>query len=151
MEVARMSRGISLLEDTFPAAPASGIVPRRVVVMDAVNRGDVKLPASPPEPTGVGASVETVSPANSLAVQLAGVAVLESDGSAIINPGDYLVASGTTGQVKTQAIAVPASPGVQANWNLYNIIGMCVDEGQIAAVAGMPVAVRLGLFVIFAA
>jgi hypothetical protein len=146
-----MSRGISLLEDTFPAASGSGIVVRRVVVMDATNRGDVKLPASTPESTAVGASAENISPANNVAVQLAGVAVLESDGSAIINPGDYLVASGTTGQIKTQAIAVPASPGVQANWNLYNIIGMCVDDGQIAAVAGSPVAVRLGPFLIFAA
>jgi len=146
-----MSRGISLLEDTFPAAPGSGIVAQRVVVMDAANSGDVKLPASPPEATAVGASAENISAANNLAVQLAGVAVLQSDGSAVINPGDYLVASGTTGQVKTQAIAVPASPGVQANWNLYNIIGMCVDDAQIPATAGTPVAVRLGQFLMFAA
>src|ERR1700722_565927 len=122
-----MSRGISLLEDTFPAAAASGIVVRRVVVMDATNRGNVKLPASTPETTAVGASAENVSAANNLAVQIAGVAVLESDGSAVINPGDYLVAVGTTGQIKTQALAVPAAPGTQGNWNLYNIIGMCVD------------------------
>jgi hypothetical protein len=146
-----MSRGISLLEDTFPAAAGSGIVAQRVVVMDAANSGDVKLPGSPPEATAVGASAEIISAANNLAVQIAGVAVLQSDGSAVINPGDYIVAVSTTGQVKTQAIAVPASPGVQANWSLYNIIGMCVDEGQIAAVAGSPVAVRLGPFLIFAA
>lgn len=146
-----MSRGISLLEDTFPAAAGSGIVARRVVVMDATARGNVKLPASTPEATAVGASAERASAANNLAVQLAGVAVLESDGSAVINPGDYLVAAGSTGQVKTQSLAVPATPGTQANWNLYNIIGMCVDEGQIPATAGAPVAVRLGSFLIFAA
>src|SRR5258708_7240090 len=100
-----MSRGISLLEDTFPTTTASGIVARRVVVMDSTNRGNVKLPASTPESTAVGASAEKASAANNLAVQIAGVAVLESDGSAVINPGDYMVAAGTTGQIKTQALA----------------------------------------------
>ena len=146
-----MSRGISLLEDTFPAAAGSGIVARRVVVMDAAARGNVKLPASPPEATAVGATAERVSPGGGVAVQIAGVAVLESDCSAVINPGDYLVASATTGQVKSQALAIPASPGTAGNWNLYNIIGMCVDEGPIPATAGAPVAVRLGPFLIFAA
>ncbi len=146
-----MSRGISLLEDTFPAGSGSGIVARRAVVMDATNRGNVKLPASSPEATVVGASVEKVSAANNLAVQIAGVAIFESDGSAVINPGDYVVSAGTTGQIKSQALAVPASPGTAANWNTYNIIGMCVDEGQIAATAGAVVSVRLNPHIIFAA
>jgi len=147
-----MSRGISLLQDTFPAAPASGIVYQRVVVMDPTNHGNVKLPASPPEPTAIGAAAETISSSgDSVAVQISGVAVFQSDGSGLINPGDYLVAVGPTGQVKTQPIAVPAAPGVQANWNLYNIIGICVDNGQIPAVAGSPVSVRLMSFLIFAA
>jgi hypothetical protein len=146
-----MSRGISLLEDSFPTAPGSGIVARRIVVMDAANRGNVKLPGSPTEATSVGASVERASAGGGVSVQIAGVAVLESDGSAVINPGDYLVASATTGQVKSQALAVPATPGTAGNWNMYNIIGMCVDEAVIPATAGAPVSVRLGPFVIFAA
>lgn len=147
-----MSRGISLLQDTFPVGSASGIVTQRSLVMDAVNRGNAKLPASPPEPTFIGAAIETVVPGESaVSVQLAGICVLQSDGSAVINPGDYLVVTGTTGQVHSQAIAVPAAPGTQANWNLYNIIGMCVDSAQIPAVAGSPVSVRLGPFVVFAA
>ena len=146
-----MSRGITLLEDTFPAASGSGIVARRVVVMDTTTRGNVKLPATPPETTAIGATTEKVSAANNVAVRLTGVAVLESDGSAVINPGDYLVAVGATGQVKSQALAVPSAPGTQANWNLYNILGICIDEGQIPATAGAPVAVLLMPFIIFAA
>ena len=107
-----MSRGISLLQDTFPAAFGAGIIAHRVVVMDETNHGNVKLPAATPELTVVGAAAETLSASGeALAVQLAGVATFQSDGSAVSNPGDYVVTSGVAGQVKTQTIAPPAAPG----------------------------------------
>ena len=147
-----MSRGISLLQDTFPVAPSSGITYEHALVLDTTNRGNAKLPASPPELTFIGAAAETpTASGDAVSVQIAGICVLQSDGAAVINPGDYLIVTGTTGQVRSQAIAVPAAPGTQANWNLYNIIGMCVDTAQIPAVAGSLVSVRMGPFLIFGA
>lgn len=123
---------------TFPAAASSGIVARRVVVMDGTNKGDVKLPAATPEKTVVGVTIEKISAANNVDVQMFGVAMVESDGTAVINPGDYVICGGgADGRVKTQAIAA-------GSVNLYDVIGMCVDDGQIPATAGAYVSVLLG-------
>lgn len=124
-----------LLEKSFPCASDAAIVAHRCVTMDASTRGNVKLPASTPEKTVVGVAVEKQS-SNAVAVQIAGIAVVESDGSAVINPGDYVIPVGTTGRVKAQALS-----GTPAAY--YNVLGMCVNTAQVAATAGLFVEVLL--------
>jgi hypothetical protein len=124
-------------------APASGtqIPAFYAVVQDASIRGQVKQPASTPEATFVGLTMEQSDKTGNVAVQLLGVAQAISDGSAVINPGDYLVVSGSatqslSGRVKSQAIAA-------GDANVYNIIGRCVNRSQVAATAGLIVEVEL--------
>ena len=92
-----------ILNKTFSAAAASGIVARRVVVWDPSNSGLSKLPAATPERRVCGITTEDVDAAGNVGVALAGIALAESDGTAVINPGDNLVIVGTTGRVKSQA------------------------------------------------
>jgi hypothetical protein len=133
-----------VLDHTFPCASTAAIVKRRVVVHDASTRGNVKLPAGTPEKTAVGITLEDQSPSNNVAVQLEGIAIVESDGSAVINPGDWLIAVGTTGQVKTQALS-----GTPANY--YNVIGQALGDAQYPATAGALVSVHICKFLATAA
>jgi hypothetical protein len=138
-----MSKAISLLQDTFPCASAAALVARRVVVFDGAAKGNAKFPAATPE-AAIGVTMEKQSAANNISVQIAGVAIVESDGSAVINPGDFLVCDGAAdGRVKSQALADGTTK--------YFILGMCVDAAQIPATAGALVSVRLNPFVTFGA
>jgi hypothetical protein len=134
-----MAKRIKLLSATFPCAANAAIVAKRGLTMDASTRGNVKLPASTPEKTFVGVAVANQSPSG-VEVQTHGIAEIESDGSAVVNPGDYLILVGTTGRCKAQAIAAGSAA-------TYNIIGMCVNDAQVAATAGLIVQVQLGPFI----
>lgn len=126
----------NIASKTFPCAAASGIVARRVVTFDGTTRGNVKAPGATTEKIA-GITLEKASGANNVAVQIDGIALVESDGSAVINPGDYLTfITGTPGQVKAQAIAAGSA-------NVYQIVGECVDDHQIPATAGAVVSCRI--------
>jgi hypothetical protein len=131
-----MAGKINFLSDTFPCATTAAIVARRVVVADGTTRGNVKLPAATPEKTAVGVTVENQTADGQVAVQIAGVAIVESDGSAVINPGDNVIAVGTTGRIKSQAIAAGSA-------NVYDIVGRCISKAQAPATAGALVDVEL--------
>lgn len=140
-----MSRAWNTFSDTYPCAAAAAIVAKRVVVMDATTKGNVKLPAATPEKTAVGVTLEKQSAGNNVEVQLTGVAVVESDGTAVINPGDMVVCGGgADGRVKAQALAAGSA-------NVYNPIGMCIGRKQVPATAGALVEVRLQPYVVLAA
>lgn len=129
---------------TAPAAASSGITAWRGVVMDGSTRGNVKLPASTPEITFYGVSDQNGVDVNGEGTYvLYGVAIIESDGSAVVNPGDSIVLVGTTGQGKSQAIAIPSAPGTQGNWTVRQIIGMCVNRAQLPATANVRIEVLL--------
>lgn len=126
---------------TFPCAVAAldaGIPQNAVVVMDAANPGNVKLPAATPELTAVGVTFANQNPGGNVTVQTDGIATVATDGSAVINPGDYVIASNALGQVKTHAIVAGAV-------TVYNIIGQCVEQKQVPATAGLTLGVRLML------
>lgn len=133
-----MSRQIDLGSDTYPftgTAPAA----KRVVVFDGTTHGNVMLPSASPEAKACGVTKEKGSAGGNVAVQLAGIAIVESDGSAVINPGDWITYVGTTGRVKAQALSAGSSA-------VYPIIGKCVDQKQIPATAGEIVSVLLQPF-----
>lgn len=139
-----MGKAINLNADTFPAAASSGIVARRGVVFDTSTRGNVKLPASTPETTFAGVTLEKVSAANNVAVQTDGVALIESDGSAVVNPGDDIILVGTTGRAKSHTFAA-------GDANLYLVIGKCFASAQIPATAGELIPVHLSPHLVCAA
>jgi hypothetical protein len=123
---------------TKPALSTSNIVANRALSADPANAGNVQLMQSA-DRTFMGVALESVSKRGEVAVQTAGIAKMENDGSAVINPFDHVVVAGTSlvaGRVKTQSITAGAS-------NLYNIIGLCVDDAQIPATAGAHVSVLL--------
>jgi len=72
----------------------------------------------------IGVTLENQSNGNNVAVQEDGIALLESDGSAVMNPGDYVIMVITTGRVKSQAIAAGSA-------TVYQIIGRVESDGQI--------------------
>lgn len=131
-----MANKANAVTETFPAAASSGITNRRAVVFDSSVKGNVKLPASTPELTFAGVAIEDVSYANNVAVQVAGVAIMESDGSAVMNPGDDVILAGALGRVKSKSLTAGTA-------TLYEIIGKVDSDGQIAATAGLYVSVRL--------
>jgi hypothetical protein len=58
-------------------------------------------------------------------VQVAGIAQVQSDGSAVINPGDYVAIANSSGQVKT---VTPAS-----GTNLRQLVGIALSGATNAA------------------
>lgn len=124
--------------------PTVIIPPRRVAVYDATTRGLVKLPAGTPEKTACGITRESSAKSGCVAVQIAGVGIVESDGSAVINPGDKVIAVATTGRVKAQAIAAGSAA-------VYNVVGTCNNDAQVPATAGALVSIILDPSLIVAA
>jgi hypothetical protein len=117
---------------TKPCAASSGIKYKSALIFDTSTHGNVKMPAG----VGVGFAgfaLEDASAANQVAVQLVGVAKGMSDGSAAINPGDALIIADTTGRLKSKSIANGTT--------IYQVVGYCVDNAQIAATANLDVSV----------
>ncbi|HZO90532.1 MAG TPA: hypothetical protein VFB38_19550 [Chthonomonadaceae bacterium] len=103
-----MAKQTSLLIKSFAAD--SGVNSANVcVVMSGTNAGNVALPGGALATKFVGVTMEgipTNSTTSEIAVQVAGIAQVQSDGSATIAPGDYLAIANASGQVKT---VTPAS------------------------------------------
>ena len=102
-----MSRQTPILVKTFGAD--SGVANARVcVVMSGTNAGNVAMPAAALATKFIGVTSEDVSASSSarqVSVQLAGIAQVQTDGSAAIAPGDYVAIANASGQVKTVAPA----------------------------------------------
>src|SRR5204863_115017 len=77
--------------------------------VSGTNAGNVALPGGALATKFVGITqeaVQTGSSTNEIAVQVSGIAQIQTDGSASINSGDYVAIANSTGQVKT---VVPAT------------------------------------------
>ncbi len=130
-----MAKQTPLLVKTFGAD--SGIAsPNVCVVMSGANPGNVALPGGALAAGIVGVTAEGLA-ANSttkqIAVQVAGIAQVVTDGSAAISPGDYVAIANTSGQVKT---VVPAS-----GTNVRQIVGIALSGAT--ATAGLLVDVLI--------
>ncbi len=92
------------------------------VVMSGANAGNVTLPGGALATKFAGITWEPVqsgSTANEIAVQVAGIAQIQTDGSALIAAGDYVAIANASGQIKT---VVPATGAV-----LRQVVGIAVS------------------------
>jgi hypothetical protein len=98
------------------------------VVASGTNAGNVALPGGALATKFVGITqeaVQTGSSTNEIAIQVSGIAQIQTDGSASINSGDYVAIANSTGQVKT---VVPAS-----GTNVRQLIGIAMSSATNAA------------------
>jgi hypothetical protein len=122
-----MAKQTSLLEKTFVAdqvLSSAGVC----VVMSGTNEGNVTLPSGALATKFVGVVQEATqsgSRSKAIAVQVAGVAQIQSDGSAAIQAGDYVAIANNSGQVKSVA---PAS-----GTNVRQIVGIALNAATNAA------------------
>lgn len=121
-----------ILDVTFPAVD-TGIVAGAVVVMGTDGR--VVLPSATAVTKIVGVANEAVAntSVSGVSVRIAGIAECISDGSAVINEGDYLVIADNTGKVKT---ATMANTGA-----LNGVVGLALTP--CASTSGLKVDVLL--------
>jgi hypothetical protein len=106
------------------------------VVMSGANAGNVVLPGAPLATKFAGVTLEPVQPGsltNEIAVQVAGIAQIQTDGSATIAAGDYVAIANSTGQIKTVS---PATGTI-----LREIVGIALSAA--ANTAGLLVDVLL--------
>ena len=106
------------------------------VVMSLTNAGNVTLPAAALATKFVGVALEgipTGSVSTSIAIQVAGVAQIQTDGSLTITAGDYLAIANASGQIKT---VVPATGAV-----VRELVGIALNS--VANTAGLLVDVLL--------
>ena len=117
-----MAKQTPLLVKTFGAD--SGITTANVcVVMSGTNPGNAALPGGALAAKFLGVSEEGVSPnapTGQIGVRVAGIAQIQTDGSAAIAAGDYLAIANSSGQVKSIS---PASGA-----NLRQIIGVALNS-----------------------
>lgn len=98
------------------------------VVASSANAGNVMLPGGALATKLVGVAQEpaqTGSATNAVAVQVAGIAQIQTDGSAAINAGDYVAIANTSGQVKA---VTPAS-----GTNVRQIVGIALSGATTTA------------------
>ena len=98
------------------------------VVMSGSNAGNVALPGGALATKFAGVALEPVqsgSLTNEIAVQVAGIAQVQTDGSAPIAAGDYVAIANTSGQIKTVA---PATGTI-----LREIVGIALSGATNAA------------------
>ena len=115
---------------------ADAAVPRArlCLVLSSVNAANVAQPAAAGATKFLGVSDQMSDGNNILPITVAGEAVVESDGSAVITAGDYLTIANATGQVKTQ---VPGFGGA----TVQELIGIAMISAP--AVAGAQVTVYI--------
>lgn len=92
------------------------------VVMSGANAGNVALPGGAMATKFAGVALEAVqsgSATNEIAVQVAEIAQIQTDGSAVIAAGDYVAVANTSGQIKT---VTPAT-----GTNLREIVGIALS------------------------
>jgi len=130
-----MARQTPILVKSFAADTA--IANANVcVVASGTNAGNVALPGGALATKFVGVTSEPVasgSSTNELGVIVAGIAQIQTDGSASITAGDYLAIANTSGQIKTVA---PAS-----GTNLRELVGIALSSA--ANTAGLLVDVLI--------
>lgn len=134
-----MAKQTPILNKSFTADAA---VPRAnlCLVMSGVNAGNVAAPGAADATKFVGVSQEPSPSAldsskpHTVALMVAGLAQIESDGSAPITAGDYVAIGNVTGQIKT---VTPAFGGA----TLKGVVGIALNT--VAATAGLLVDVLL--------
>ncbi len=127
-----MAKQTPILIKTFGAD--SGVSAANVcVVASGTNAGNVALPGAALATKFVGVTMEGASGASEAGVMIAGVAQIQSDGSAAIAAGDYVAIGNTSGQIKT---VTPAS-----GTNVREIIGIALSGA--ANTAGLLVDVLI--------
>ena len=105
------------------------------LTMSLANPDNVTLPPAAGATKFIGISDEPTmsnfnsSDPNALAVVTHGIAQVQSDGSAVVTAGDYLIIANTSGQAKTLA-----TPGF-AGTTVEEIIGIALNS--VAATAGL--------------
>jgi hypothetical protein len=100
-----MAKQTPLLIKTFAADTAISSA-NVCVLMSGTNAGNVKLPGAGETTKFVGVVTEPAAGvSNGVAVQVAGIAQIQSDGSAVINAGDYVAINDTGGRI------APVTPG----------------------------------------
>lgn len=122
-----MAKQTPLLQKTFAADTAISAA-NVCVVMSGANAGNVALPAGALATKFVGVTLEPVasgSSTNAVGVQVSGIAQIQSDGSAAINPGDFVAIANSSGQVKT---VTPAS-----GTNVRQLVGIALSGATNAA------------------
>ena len=130
-----MARQTPILVKSFAADTA--IANANVcVVASGSNAGNVALPGGALATKFIGVTAEPVasgSSTNELGVIVAGIAQIQTDGSATIAAGDYVAIANSSGQVKTVA---PAS-----GTNVRELVGIALSGA--ANTAGLLVDVLL--------
>ena len=126
-----MAKQTVILAKTFSAdVGVNGI--GQCVVMSSVNPGNVALPAAALAVKFVGVTMEPIpsnTTTNAISVQTAGIAQVQTDGTAAIVAGDYLAIANVSGQVKT---VVPASGTISRQ-----LIGVALNS--VTSTAGLLV------------
>lgn len=128
-----MAKQTPVLIKTF-TADAAVLRANLALVMSPTNAGNVAAPAAAGATKFVGVSQGPSDANNVVSAMTHGIAQIESDGSAVINAGDYVGIANITGQIKTVA---PAFAGA----TLAEILGITLSSA--AAVAGLLVDVDL--------
>jgi hypothetical protein len=95
------------------------------VVASGSNAGNVASPGAALATKFIGVTMEAASGANETAVQVAGIAQIQSDGSAIITAGDYVAIGNTSGQIRT---VTPAS-----GTNVRQLVGIALSSATNTA------------------
>ncbi len=130
-----MARQTPILVKSFAADTA--IANANVcVVASGTNAGNVALPGGALATKFVGVTAEPVasgSSTNELGVIVAGIAQIQTDGSASITAGDYLAIANTSGQIKTVAPATGT--------NVRELVGIALSSA--ANTAGLLVDVLI--------
>jgi hypothetical protein len=106
------------------------------VVMSGANPGNVAMPGGANAVKIAGVTMEGIpsgSGTNEIAVQVAGIAQIQTDGSANITAGDYLAIANTSGQVKS---VTPAT-----GTNLRQVVGIALNS--VSNTAGLLVDVLM--------
>ena len=122
-----MARQTPILVKSFAADTA--IANANVcVVASGTNAGNVSLPGAPLATKFIGVTAEAVasgSSTNELGVVVAGIAQIQTDGSASITAGDYVAIANTSGQIK----AVAPATGT----NVRELVGIALSSAANAA------------------
>ncbi|HZP80718.1 MAG TPA: capsid cement protein [Chthonomonadaceae bacterium] len=122
-----MAKQTPLLLKSFAAD--SGVNSANVcLVMSGTNAGNVALPGGALATKFVGVAMEGIpsgSGTNEIAVQVAGIAQIQSDGSAAINAGDYVAIANSSGQIKTVAPATGT--------NVRELVGIALSSASNTA------------------
>lgn len=122
-----MAKQTPLLIKSF-AADSGVNAANLCVVMSGTNAGNVALPTAALAVKFAGVSLEPIpanSVSNEIAVQVAGIAQIQTDGSANIAAGDYVAIANAAGQIKT---VTPAS-----GTNVRELVGIALTGASNTA------------------